>query len=158
MDTTPLKELFQAMDVPVFKLEVEDLHDLPIGTINVMTPCDDREWCKKHDHGKLPVWHDYCARVMACKELKVQPTVQEVNAQCALWQKRCDELLDWLLCDYCIQEKDDAFAEGLGLDWVTDNCDGKCRIVKYIFERAVTHPGWDISYQGELPECMRKWV
>jgi len=67
VDTTPLKELFQAMDIPVFKLEVEDLHDLPIGTINVMTPCDDREWCKKHDHGKLPVWHDNCARVMACK-------------------------------------------------------------------------------------------
>ena len=64
----------------------------------------------KHDHGKLPVWHDYCARVMACKlsqwlrkQLKVQPTVQEVNGQRILWQKRYDELLDWILRDYCIK-------------------------------------------------------
>jgi len=65
---------------------------------------------------------------MACKlswssrkTLKVQPTVQEVNQQRILWQKRCYELLDWILCNYCNDEKEEAFDKGLGLDWVPDN-------------------------------------
>ena len=46
--------------------------------------------------------------------------------------------------------------KGLGLDWVPDNCDGKCKIVQYIFEREITDPRWEFSYEDELPECMRK--
>ena len=79
---------------------------MPLGTISVMKPCDDRDWCKDHSDGKHPVRHDYCARVLACKmswwlqkTLTVQPTADEVNQQSILWQKRCDELLDWILCD-----------------------------------------------------------
>ena len=90
--------------------------------------------------------------------MHVQPSVQEVNAQRVLWQKRCDELLEWILCDYCIQEKDDAFAKGLRLDWVPDNCDGKSKIVQHIFEREITDPRWDFSYKDELLECMRKFA
>ena len=163
--TPPLKELFQAMDIPAVDLPIglNEIHDLPIGTTNVMSPSDFIHWCRNHSDGKLPVWHDYCARVLVCKlswwlrkTLHVQPSVQEVNAQRVLWQKRCDELLEWILCDYCIQEKDDAFAKRLGLDWVPDNCDGKCKIVQYIFEREITDPRWDFSYEDELPECIRK--
>ena len=135
--TPPLKELFQAMDIPTGDLPIglNEIHELPIGTTNVMSPSDFRYWCRNHRDGKLPVWHDYCARVLVCKfswwlrkTLHVQPSVQEVNAQRVLWQKRCNELLEWILCDYCIQEKDDAFAKGLELDWVPDNCDDKCKI------------------------------
>lgn len=87
---TPLHDLFQALNIPIIYIPIvlQEVHELPIGTIKVMTPCDNRDRCKKHDNGRLPVWHDFCARVMACKlswwlrkELKVQPTVQEVNAQ-----------------------------------------------------------------------------
>ena len=88
----------------------------------------------------------------------LQPTVEEVNAQRIPWKKRCDELLEWILWDNCIHEKDEAFAEGLGLDWVPDNCDGRCKIVMYIFDRELTDPRWENHYEDELPECMRKWV
>ena len=91
---TPLKDLFQAIHIPTVELSM-DLHkieELPIGTTNVMKPCDHRDWCRNHSHGKHSVWHDYCARVMVCKvtwwlrkTLKVQPTVEEVNAQRILW-------------------------------------------------------------------------
>ena len=84
---------------------------------------------------------------MACKlswwllkTLKVQPTVQEGNQQQILWQKRCYELIDWILCNYRNDEKEDAFDKGLGLDWVPDNCDDKCKIVQYIF-------GWSVNCQ-----------
>ena len=40
---------------------------------------------------------------------------------------------------------------GLGLDWVPDNCDGKCIIVKSIYERDVPHPRWDFSCDDEYP-------
>ena len=78
---------------------------LPIGTIKVMSPADySANWCRQHDNGNLGVWHDSCARVLVCKmsrwlrkELKVQPTVAEVNARRVLWQKRCDELLELIL-------------------------------------------------------------
>ena len=167
LEATPLKALHEAMDIPIVELSLDfnKLMECPIGTINVMKPCDDRDWCKDHSDGKRPVWHDYCALVLACKmswwlrkTLTVQPTVDEVNHRRILLQKRCDELLDWILCDNCIEDKDEAFAKGLGLDWVTDNCDGKCKIVKYIFERELTDSRWDVHYDDELPECMRKWV
>ena len=167
LQATPLKDVLQAMDIPIVDLSLDfnKLVECPIGTTNVMRPGDDRAWCREHDLGKLPVWHDYCARVMACqlswwlrKTLEVQPTVQEVNQQRILWQKRCYELLDWILCEYCNDEKEDAFDKGLGLDWVPDNCDGKCKIVQYIFERDLTDPRWEDPYVDELPECTRKWV
>ena len=48
----------------------------------------------------------------------VLPTLSQVNAQRVLWQKRCDLLLDQVLCNHCIDDKDDAFAEGKGLGWI----------------------------------------
>ena len=50
----------------------------------------------------------------------VLPTLSQVNAQRMLSQKRCDRLLDNVLCNQCIDGKDDAFAEGKGLDWIPD--------------------------------------
>ena len=125
LEATPVKDVLQAMDIPFVHLSLDfnKLVECPIGTTKVMKPGDDRAWCREHDHGKLPVLHDYCARVMACKlswwlrkPLKVQPTVQEVNQQRNIWQKRCYELLDWILCEYCNDEKEDVFDKGLGLD------------------------------------------
>lgn len=89
------------------------------------------------------------------KTLKVQPTVFKVNAQRVLWQKRCDELLDWILCDECIKEKDETFQAGLGLDWFPEYCDGKCKIVKYIFQRDVTERGkkWQTMRMNFLNVC-----
>ena len=64
-------------------------------------------------------------------------TLSQVNAQRVLWQKRRDRLFDEVLCNQCIDGKDDAFAEGKGLDWICDNC-CHCRTVQYIFEQTVT--------------------
>ena len=84
LKATPLKDVLEAMDISVvgLSLDFNKLVECPIGTTNVMKHGDDRAWCREHDHGKLPVWCDYCARVMACKlswwlrkTLKVQPTV-----------------------------------------------------------------------------------
>ena len=97
--TPPLKELFQAMDIPTVDLPIrlKEIHELPIGTTNVMSPSNFIHWCRNHSDGKLPVWRDYCARVLVCKlswwllkTLHIEPSVQEVNAQRVLWQKRCE--------------------------------------------------------------------
>ena len=75
------------MDISLNKVD-----EMPIGTTNVMSPSDFIHWCKNHSDGKLPVWHDSCARVLVCKlswwlrkTLHVQPSVQEVRAQDVLW-------------------------------------------------------------------------
>ena len=66
LEATPLKDVLQAMDIPIVDLSLDfnKLVECPIGTTNVMKPGDDRAWCREHDHGKLPVWHDYCAWVI----------------------------------------------------------------------------------------------
>lgn len=88
LGVTPQDNLFQTLNIPIIHIPIrlQEVRKVPIGTINVMKPCDDRHWCTNHGNGRLPVWHDCCARVMACKlswwlrrELNVQPTVQEVN-------------------------------------------------------------------------------
>ena len=45
------------MHIPIVELPIglNEAEELPIGTTNVMKPCDDREWCRNHGHGKLPV-------------------------------------------------------------------------------------------------------
>ena len=69
-----------------------------------------------------------------------------------------NDVMNFWIGSYVTIALNDAFAKGLGLDWVPDNCDGKCKIVQYIFERDVTDPRWDFSYEDELPERMRKWL
>ena len=73
-------------------ISLNKVHEMPIGTTNVMSPSDFIHWCKNHSDGKLPVWHDSCTRVLVCKlswwlrkTLHVQPSVQEVHAQDVLW-------------------------------------------------------------------------
>ena len=112
-EVNPLTKLFRALNIPTVNLQDFGLNELmsrPIGTIKVMAPGHySANWCRQHEHGKLGVWHDCCARVMVCKmrwwlcnEVKVQPTVAEVNAQRVLWKKRCDAFLKWILCKDCI--------------------------------------------------------
>ena len=109
----------------------QDLAPLPIATVNVMATHDQgRNWCMDHTDGERGsgVWYDHCAHVRACqmsgwlrRQSNVLPTLFQVNAQRVLWQRRCDRLMDYLLCNYCKEEKDEAFARGQGLDWIPDN-------------------------------------
>ena len=120
-----LTSLLTRLKIPFVNLKCFGLHDLeshPIGTIHVMSPGDMvNHCCRYHPHGKDHIWHDCCAWVLACtmscwlrKTLKIQPTLHEVNAQRILCQKRADELLDIILCDDCIKEKDKIYREGEG--------------------------------------------
>ena len=76
-----------------------------------------------------------------------------------LWQKRCDRLLDELLCNYCTEAKDQAFANGQGLDWIPDDCDD-CRSVLHVFEQTVTQREWDapLMYADDEPHTMWAWT
>ena len=130
-----------------------DLANLPIATANVMAHHDHgRNWCEDHSHMARGsgIWHDHCAHVRVCqmsgwlrRQTHVLPTLSQVNAQRVLWQKRCDRLLDELLCNFCIEAKDQAFANGQGLDWIPEDCDD-CRSVLRVFEQTVTQREWDV--------------
>ena len=123
-----------------------ELSSLPIATVSVMaTNVQGQNWCHDHLHRECDIWHDCCARVHACqmsgwlcRHSNVLPTLPQVNAQRVLWQKQCDRLLDQVLCNHFIDDKDDAFAQGKGLDWIPDNC-SECRTVRHIFAQTVTH-------------------
>ena len=142
-----------------------DLANLPIATVNVMAHNDHgRNWCMDHIHGDRGsgVWHTHCAQVRACqmsgwlrRHTHVLPTLSQVNAQRVLWQKRCDRLLDHMLCNYCNEAKDEAFANGQGLEWIPDNCN-QCRSVLRIFEQTVTNREWDapLMYADDEPHTM----
>ena len=146
-----------------------DLASLPTATVNVLAHNDQgRNWCLDHSHGERGsgVWHDHCAHVRACqmsgwlrRQTNVLPTLFQVNAQRVLWQQRCDRLLDYLLCNYCKDEKDDAFARGQGLDWIPDNCN-ECRTVRCIFEQTVTCREWQTPrlYADDEPHTMWAWT
>ena len=132
-----LYRLFQEpqFSYPIVVLEGQgcrDLASLPMATVNVMaTNNHGLNWCMDHSHGERSsrISHDHCACVRACqmsgwlrRQSNVLLTLSQVNAQRVLWQKRCDRLLDHMLCNYCVADKDEAFARGEGLDWIPDNC------------------------------------
>ena len=145
-----------------------ELASLPMATVNVMATNDHgRNWCMDHSDGERSsrIWHTCCARVRACqmsgwlrRHSNVLPTFSKVNAQRVLWQKRCDRLLDEVLCNYCVDDKDDAFAAGKGLDWIPDNCSA-CRPVGRIFEQTVTYREWQapLMYADDEPHTMWAW-
>ena len=93
------------------------------------------------------------------RQTHVLPTLDQVNAQRVLWQKRCDRLLDKCLCESCCEDKDDAFARGQGLDWIPNNCND-CRLVRRIFEQTVTQPEWDdpLLYADDESHTMWAWT
>ena len=146
-----------------------DLTNLPIATANVMAHHDHgRNWCEDHSHGARGsgIWHDHCAHVRVCqmsgwlrRQTHVLPTLSQVNAQRVLWQKRCDRLLDELLCNYCTEAKDQAFADGQGLDWIPEDCDD-CHNVSRVFEQTVTQREWDVPlmYADDEPHTMWAWT
>ena len=167
-----LYRLCQERSYPLVVLEGQgcpDLANLPIATANVMATNDQgRNWCMDHTDGarESGVWHDRCAHVRACqmsgwlrRHSNTLPSLDQVNAQRVLWQKRCDRLLDLLLCDYCCEEKDDAFARGQGLDWIPNNCN-ECRTVGRIFEQTVTQREWQtpLLYADDEPHTMWAWT
>ena len=118
-----------------------------------------------HEERGSGIWHDSCARVQACqmsgwlrRHSNVLPTLSQVNAQHLLWQKRCDRVLDQILWNRCIDDKDNAFAEGKGLNWIPDNC-SECRTVRRIFEQTVTYREWQEPpmYADNEPHTMWAW-
>ena len=159
-----LTRLLTTLKIPFIYLKYFGLHDLeshPIGTIHVMSAGEMvNQWCRDHSHGKDDIWHDFCARVLACtmscwlrKRLKIQPALHEVNAQRILWQKRADELLDIIFCDDCIKEKNKVYREGEGLDWYPDCCLACCKRATYVLRK------WKFEftcYEDEPLESMRK--
>ena len=168
-----LYRLFQEprFSYPIVILEgrgCRELASLPIATVNVMATNDHgRNWCTDHSHGERGsgIWHDSCARVRACqisgwlrRHSNVLPTLSQVNAQRVLWQKRCDRLLDVILCNHCKDDKDDAFAQSQGLDWIPDNC-CQCRDARRIFEQTVTYQEWQepLMYADDEPHTMWAW-
>ena len=125
-------------------------------------------WCMDHTDKERGsgVWHNHCAHVRVCqmsgwlrRQTNVLPTLVQVNAQRVLWQRRCDRLLDYLLCNYCNEEKDAAFARGQGLDWIPDNCN-ECSTVRRIFEQTVTCREWQTPrlYADDEPHTMWAWT
>ena len=126
-----------------------------------------RNWFMDHSHGERGsgIWHDSCARERACqmsgwlrRHSNVLPTLSQANAQRLLWQKRCYWLLDDILCYRYIDDKDDAFAQGKGLDWIPDNC-SKCRGVRCIFEQTLGYREWQapLLYADDEPHTMWAW-
>lgn len=155
--------LLREKGIPLIRPDV-DLKQQPVGTVNVFADSDFSEWCRDHDAGAMDVWHDSCARVLAVKlanyikrQLSVKPTREELNRQRVLWQRRCDKLLDKLLCEYCIDDKDDAFEKGRGMDWRPTDC-SECRIIRYILDEFVTDEEHDIpSYADDRVYTMWRW-
>ena len=139
-----------------------------MATVNVMATNDHgRNWCMDHSHGERGsgIWHDHCARERARqmsgwlrRQTNVLPTLSRVNAQRVLWQKRCDRLLDHMLCSHCNDAKDEAFARSQGLDWIPDNCN-ECRGVRRIFEQTITYREWQepLMYADDKPHTMWAW-
>ena len=167
-----LYRLFQEKSYPLVVLEGQgcrDLASLPIATANVMAANDQgRNWCMDHTEGarESGVWHDHCAHVRVCqmsgwlrRHSHVLPTLYQVNAQRVLWQKRCDRLLDVILCNPCKDDKDKAFAQGQGLDWIPDNC-SNCRHARRIFEQTVTCREWQtpMLYADDEPHTLWAWT
>ena len=58
-----------------------------------------------------------------------------------------------------MDEKDDAFAKGQGMDWIPDNC-SDCRAVRRIFEQIVTQREWEepLMYAVDEPYTMWAWT
>ena len=168
-----LYRLFQEprLSYPIVVLQgrgCRELSSLPIATDNVMATNDHgRNWCHDHSHGERGggIWHDSCARVGAyqmsgwlCRHSNVLATLSQVKAQRVLWQKRFDRLLDDILYNHCVGDKDDAFAQGKGLDWIPDNC-SECSDVRCIFEQTVTHREWQepLMYADDEPHTTWAW-
>ena len=49
-----------------------------------------------------------------------------------MWQRRCDGLLDIVLCDTCIEDKDEEYTAGNGRNWYILYCDvNHCALVRH---------------------------
>ena len=110
---------------PLVMVEVENLAEKPIGTVGAYPSGQQELLCTHHTQA----WHNICARLMACRLSafvrsinKHMPSLSEVNTQRILWQQRADSLMDTILCEYCQEEKNEAYAKGEGIQWVP-NCD-----------------------------------
>ena len=156
---------------PIVVLErrgCSELASLPIATVNVMaTNNHGHNWCMDHSHGERGsgIWHDSCAHARACqmsgwlrRHSNVLATLSHVNVQGVLWQKRSDRLLDQILSNHCIGDKDVAFAKGKGVDWIPDNC-CHCLPARRIFEQTVTYREWHepLMYADDEPHTMWAW-
>ena len=130
------------------------LRTLPIGSIGAFPSGQYELLCR--EHGRGDVWHDICARLMACRMSawirSVNPhhvhSLDNLNRQRIIWQKRADALMNTILCNGCREEKDEAYAGGNGIAWVP-NCDHPCKQVARILEENVYEKDTDY-YTGHM--------
>ena len=130
------------------------LRTLPIGSIGAWPSGQYEPLCR--EHGRGDVWHDICARLMACRMSSwiraVNPqhvhSIDNLNRQRLIWQKRSDALMNLILCNGCRAEKDEAYAGGNGIAWVP-NCDHPCKQVARILEEGVYDKEGDY-YTGHM--------
>ena len=127
------------IDRQIVMVDVPHLETQPIGSVGAYPSGQQELLCTHHlySHNHL------CARLMACRLSayirstdKHMPLLSEVNTQRVLWQQRADSLMDLILCDYCQQEKNEAYEKGEGIQWVP-NCDWPCKQVARILEEGV---------------------
>ena len=138
--------------------------DKPVGTANVWDIRERHITCDRHGYsGHDEVWDHRCARLLSVQLANALneslPTLEEVNRQRVLWQRRCDNLLDKLLCEYCMEDKDRAYAGGVGLDWRPVDC-SDCRSIRWILEEHVFDehdPTPPLTYDDERPQTMWRW-
>jgi len=127
------------IDHPLVMVDVPHLESQPIGTVGALPSGQQELLCDHHFYS-----HNHrCARLMACRlsafirsSDRHMPTLSEVNTQRVLWQQRADALMDLILCDYCQEEKNEAYTKGEGIQWVP-NCDWPCKQVARILEEGV---------------------
>lgn len=132
----------------VIKVETHECPQLkkrPIGIVGLYPSHETYDSCTRHGNAppEQEVWHDICAELMACRlstwmrqTSQVLPSLEEVNEQRLLWQKRTDALLTEILCEECNKEKEEAYNEGRGIEWIP-NCSYPCRTVAMILREGV---------------------
>ena len=159
-DDGPLKSLLKSLDIPFVDISGFDPKKQCIGTTGVLPSGQGLPLCRYHYYGNDDIGFEDCARVRACqmswwlrRQICYSPSLEQVNRQRVIWQTRCDRLMDMLLCEHCMNEKDKAYEEGEGLQW-NPNCDGSCRRVAYILRDINHRLHAKPDYADEKVECL----
>ena len=159
-DDGPLKSLLKSLDIPFVDISGFDPKKQCTGTTGVLPSGQGLPLCRDHYYGNDDIGFEDCARVRACqmswwlrRQICYSPSLEQVNRQRVIWQTRCDRLMDMLLCEHCMNEKDEAYEEGEGLQW-NPYCDGSYRRVAYIL-RGINHRlHAKPDYADEKVECL----
>lgn len=119
-DDGPLKSLLKSLDIPFVDVSGFEPKQQCIGTTGVLPSGQGLPLCRDHYYGNDDIGFEDCERVRACqmswwlrRQICYSPSLEQVNRQRVIWQTRCDRLMDMLLCEHCMNEKDKAYEEGV---------------------------------------------